>query len=138
MQVSNLQLIHVINLQVHKVGLRFVPVVAYCDRITVPTVIGLVKPMVLLPATILTNLSLQEVTAIITHELAHIRRHDLWMNLAQRIIEAVFFFHPVVWYISRKISQERELCCDDLVVSLGNEPLSYAGALLHMAEFPSW
>jgi beta-lactamase regulating signal transducer with metallopeptidase domain len=133
-RLADPELLKVIADQAVKVGLRIVPVVAYCERVAVPTVVGLVKPMVLLPATILTSLSPNEVAAIITHEFVHIRRYDLWMNLAQRIIESLLFFHPVVWYISRRISQERELCCDDLVVSLGNEPLSYAGALLRMAE----
>ena len=82
----------------------------------------------------MTGLPPDDLAAILRHELAHIRRYDLWMNLLQRVIESLLFFHPVVWLISRRLNAEREECCDDLVVSSGYEPLHYAGALLRMAE----
>lgn len=63
------------------------PVVAYCDRVAVPTVIGVLRPMILLPATLMTGLSPDEFSAILSHELAHIRRYDLWMNLLQRVAD---------------------------------------------------
>ncbi len=127
-------LLESIQVQVIRIGLRIVPVVAYCERVTVPTVIGVLRPMILLPGSLLTGLSTEELTAILGHELAHIRRHDLWMNLLQRLIESLLFFHPVVWWLSRRVSAEREVCCDDLVLRAGHTPMSYAGALLRMAE----
>ena len=98
------------------------------------TVIGMLRPMILLPATLTTGLTTDELSAILSHELAHIRRYDLWMNLLQRIIESLLFFHPVVWFLSHRLSAEREICCDDLVIRSGHQPMNYAGALLRMAE----
>ncbi len=120
--------------QSRQVGLRLAPTVAYCERVAVPMAVGVLRPVVLLPASIMTGLDPEQFAAIISHELAHIRRYDLLMNLIQRLIESLLFFHPVVWYISRRMSAERESCCDDLVVSSGYDPMDYAGALLQMAE----
>ncbi|MEZ6124206.1 MAG: M56 family metallopeptidase [Planctomycetaceae bacterium] len=132
--VTDSVLLALILQQTQNIGLRIVPVVAWCDRVAVPTVIGVLRPMILLPATLTTGLSVDELSAILSHEMAHIRRYDLWMNLLQRIVESVLFFHPVIWLLSRRISAEREICCDDLVIRSGHERMDYAGALLHMAE----
>jgi beta-lactamase regulating signal transducer with metallopeptidase domain len=132
--VSDSALLELIRTQAHRIGLKLVPVVAYCERVAVPTVIGVLRPMILLPATLTTGLTTDELSAILSHELAHIRRYDLWMNLLQRIIESLLFFHPVVWFLSRRLSTEREICCDDLVIRSGHQPMNYAGALLRMAE----
>ncbi|HBO44007.1 MAG TPA: hypothetical protein DD670_08755 [Planctomycetaceae bacterium] len=133
-RVTDAKLLRLISDQADRVRLKCVPVVAYCERVTVPTVLGMLRPIVLLPAAIMTGLTPDDFAAIIRHELAHIRRYDLWMNLLQRVIESLLFFHPVVWFISRRLNAEREVCCDDLVVSSGYEPMDYAGALLRMAE----
>ncbi len=132
--VSDSTLLELIRTQAHRIGLKLVPVVAYCERVAVPTVIGVLRPMILLPATLTTGLTTDELSAILSHELAHIRRYDLWMNLLQRIIESLLFFHPVVWLLSHRLSAEREICCDDLVIRSGHQPMNYAGALLRMAE----
>ena len=132
--VKDSALLALIQSQAQRIGLKFVPVVAYCERIAVPTVIGVLRPMILLPATLTTGLTTDELSAILSHELAHIRRYDLWMNLLQRIIESLLFFHPVVWFLSHRLSAEREICCDDLVIRSGHQPMNYAGALLRMAE----
>jgi beta-lactamase regulating signal transducer with metallopeptidase domain len=132
--VSDSALLELIRTQAHRIGLKLVPVVAYCERVAVPTVIGVLRPMILLPATLTTGLTTDELSAILSHELAHIRRYDLWMNLLQRIIESLLFFHPVVWHLSHRLSAEREICCDDLVIRSGHQPMNYAGALLRMAE----
>ncbi|MFO0999577.1 MAG: M56 family metallopeptidase [Planctomycetaceae bacterium] len=132
--VSDSALCELIRTQARRIGLKLVPVVAYCERIAVPTVIGVVRPMILLPATLTAGLTINELSAILSHELAHIRRYDLWMNLLQRVIECLLFFHPVIWILSRRLSAERELCCDDLVIRSGHQPIFYVGALLRMAE----
>ena len=132
--VTDAKLLQLIADQADRLRLRCVPVVGYCERVAVPTVLGVLRPVVLLPVPVMTGLTPDEFAAIIRHELAHIRRYDLWMNLLQRVIESLLFFHPVVWWISRQISAEREVCCDDLVVSSGCEPMRYAGALLRVAE----
>ena len=132
--VTDVKLLKLIAEQADRVKLKCVPVVAYCERVAVPTVLGVLRPVILLPVPLMTGLAPDDFAAIIRHELAHIRRYDLWMNLLQRVIESLLFFHPVVWFISRRVNAEREGCCDDLVVSSGCEPMHYAGALLRMAE----
>lgn len=132
--VADKDLLALIAEQAGRIGLKYVPLVAWCERVAVPTVVGVLRPVVLLPLPLMTGLRPEDVAVVIRHELAHIRRHDLWMNLIQRVIESLLFFHPVVWLISRRLSTEREMCCDELVVSSGCEPLDYATALLRTAE----
>ena len=98
-------------------------------RVDVPTVIGWLKPVVLLPASALGALSPQQLELILAHELAHIRRHDYLVNLLQTLVETLLFYHPAVWWLSRRIRIERENCCDDLAVSLCGDPVAYANAL---------
>src|SRR5262249_29427109 len=103
-------------------------------RVAVPLVVGVLRPMILLPASLITRLSPSELEAVMAHELAHIRRYDHWLILMQRVLEAGLFFHPVAWYLSRQVHAEREACCDDLVLAAGSEPLVYAQSLLRVAE----
>ena len=105
--------------------------------VDVPTVIGWLKPVVLLPASALAGLSPQQLEAILAHELAHIRRHDYLVNLLQTLVETVLFYHPAVWWLSRRIRIERENCCDDLAVSLCGDPVAYAQALADLEALRS-
>jgi beta-lactamase regulating signal transducer with metallopeptidase domain len=102
--------------------------------VEVPTVIGWIKPVILLPASVLTGLSPQQLEAILAHELAHIRRQDYIVNLLQTLVETLLFYHPAVWWLSRRIRVERENCCDDIAVSLCGDPYSYARALADLEE----
>ena len=102
--------------------------------VEVPTVIGWLKPVVLLPVSALAGLSPLQVEAILAHELAHIRRHDYVVNLLQSLLETLLFYHPAVWWLSRRIRIEREHCCDDLAVSLCGDPVIYARALADLEE----
>jgi len=102
--------------------------------VKVPMVIGWLRPVILLPAGALTGLSPQQLEAIIAHELAHIRRHDYLINLLQAVVETLLFYHPAVWWVSRRIRQEREHCCDDLAVAVCGDALTYARALLEMEQ----
>ena len=86
-------------------------------RVEVPTVIGWLQPVVLLPASALAGMAPKQIEAILAHELAHIRRHDYLVNLLQTLVETLLFYHPAVWWLSRRIRVERENCCDDLAVS---------------------
>ena len=97
--------------------------------IQVPVVIGWLRPMILVPASSLSGLTPQQLELILAHELAHIRRHDHWVNLLQVLIETLLFYHPAVWWISHDIRAERELCCDDLAVATCGNRLAYARAL---------
>jgi len=102
--------------------------------VEVPTVIGWLRPVVLLPATSLTGLSTEQMEMILAHELAHIRRNDFFVNLMQAVIETLLFYHPAVWWISNRIRVEREHCCDDVAVAVSGKPLVYARALTRLEE----
>jgi len=108
--------------------------VAWCARVAVPTVVSLVKPAILLPLSLSSGLSAAQVEMLLLHELAHLRRRDHWINLAQWAIETLLFFHPAVWMISRRVRVERELACDDMVLAAGVGQTPYAESLLRMAE----
>lgn len=99
-----------------------------------PLAFGLLRPVVLLPASAATHLPPDLLEAMIAHELAHIRRHDLWVNLFQRVAETLLFYHPAVWWVSGRMRLERELCCDDLAVSVTGRRVEYAEALVALAR----
>lgn len=101
----------------------------FSDQVQVPMVMGILKPLILLPAATLAQLSAAQLEAILLHELAHIRRNDYLINLLQTIVETILFFNPAVWQVSAAIRREREHCCDDLVLENAPEPLPYATAL---------
>ena len=115
-------------------GLRLAPVLAWCDEVAVPTVIGVLRPTILLPLSLTSGLAPEQVEAVLAHELAHLRRWDHLVNVLQRVLESLLFFHPAVWWVSAKIRLEREHACDDLAVSLGTPRLAYAASLLRVAE----
>ncbi|MAG94665.1 MAG: hypothetical protein CMJ48_13100, partial [Planctomycetaceae bacterium] len=115
-------------------GMRVSPALCRCRDIAVPTVVGILRPTVLLPMSLMAGLRPDQLEAILTHELAHIRRYDYLINILQRVIEAVLFFHPALWWVSRRIRFERENCCDDVVLQLGAEPVRYAELLIDIAE----
>ena len=95
----------------------------------VPTVIGHLRPAILVPVTFLTGLPADQIEALLAHELAHIRRNDYLVSVLQSVAEVVLFYHPAVWWISGQIREEREFCCDDLAVSAGVDVLTYSRAL---------
>jgi len=119
-----------------RLGIRH-PVGVLCSGLAdVPMVVGALKPVILLPAIALTGLSSEQLESILLHELAHVRRRDLLVNLLQGLVEIVLFYHPAVWWISQRVRVERELCCDD-VVTEHVEPVGYARALLLLEEHRS-
>lgn len=103
-------------------------------RVEVPTVIGWLKPVVLVPAGLMAGLSPHQVEALLAHELAHVRRYDYLVNLCQSLVETLLFYHPAVWWISNQIRLEREHCCDDIAVAHCGNAISYARALAELEE----
>jgi HEAT repeat protein/beta-lactamase regulating signal transducer with metallopeptidase domain len=97
--------------------------------VQVPTAIGWLRPVILMPASAVVSLTVRQLEALLAHELAHIRRHDYLINLFQRIIETMLFYHPAVWWVSRQVRIEREHCCDDMAVAVCGDALVYARAL---------
>ena len=100
----------------------------------VPTTIGWLRPVILLPISALTGLTLGQLEAILAHELAHVRRYDYFFNLFQTVVETLLFYHPAVWWISNRIRIERERCCDDIAVKVCGDTRTYARALAVLEE----
>lgn len=117
-----------------KMGLRRSITYLQSQKVRVPTVIGILRPVVLIPAMIISGLPADQLETIIVHELAHIRRHDFLINIMQSIMEALFFYHPVVWIISENVRLEREKCCDDYTIKVCGKVSLYARALAWLSE----
>ena len=107
--------------------------VAVCDRVAAPLLIGVVRPLILLPPAAITGWSVAEIEMALLHELAHLKRWDNLVNLLQRLLESLLFFHPVAWWLSGWVRLERELCCDRLVVARLGRPEAYVEMLVTVA-----
>ncbi len=115
-------------------GLRRRIDVLTTPRAAAPTVIGWARPVILLPVGCLTGLTPEQLETVLAHELAHIRRHDYLVNLLQTLVETLLFYHPAVWWVSRRVRIEREYCCDDLAVSVTGRRVTYVHALATLEE----
>ncbi|HYE89357.1 MAG TPA: M56 family metallopeptidase, partial [Vicinamibacterales bacterium] len=120
-----------------RLQLRRAVLVVESGAVIVPTLIGYVKPVVLLPAVALTGLTPDQLNAILAHELAHVRRHDYLINLLQSIVETLLFYHPATWWVSAQVRAEREHCCDDLAVDVCGDRLVYVSALAELTSIAS-
>jgi bla regulator protein BlaR1 len=115
-----------------KLGVEKVVELYESVHIQTPIVIGYFKPVILMPIGLIAGLSPQQVEVILIHELAHIRRHDYLVNFVQSLGETIFFFNPFVWILSGWIRNERENCCDDVVLQEGYDPQLYANTLFEL------
>ena len=118
----------------HRLRIKKAVTLAQSAHMKTPAVVGWVRPMILLPPAALTGLTVDQLQAILLHELAHIRRYDYLVNLIQIFIETLLFYHPALWWVSRRIRIEREHCCDDTAATALGSPIEYAHALTRMAE----
>jgi uncharacterized protein (TIGR03435 family) len=112
-----------------RVGLHRAIRIVELPQIDVPLVVGCLRPIVVLPIAAISQLNTAQVEAILAHELAHVRRHDYLVNLMQTIAETLLFYHPAVWWLSARIRDEREHCCDDVAVAVCGDRFAYAVAL---------
>jgi beta-lactamase regulating signal transducer with metallopeptidase domain len=115
-------------------GIRRETLLRISSAVAGPITIGALRTMVLLPLSSLTLLGPEELEMVLAHELAHVRRADFLCNIAQTLVETLFFFHPAVWWIGKQIRHERELCCDDLALKICPNPVTYATALFRLEE----
>jgi len=120
------------NRLAQRLALRKAVRVVEFSTVDVPTVLGWLRPVIILPVAAVAQLPPAQVEAILAHELAHVRRHDYLVNLLQRVAEAVLFYHPAIWWISARVREEREHCCDDLAIDICGDRDNYAIALAEL------
>lgn len=123
------------ELLLQKVQLNKAVQIYQSSKVSLPVVIGFLKPIILLPIGLAANLSQKQIEAILAHEIAHIKRNDFIINLLQSILEIVFFFHPAFWWMTGKIREERENCCDDLAIEMIGEKIHLVKALANVESF---
>ncbi|MFT6920249.1 MAG: bla regulator protein BlaR1 [Cognaticolwellia sp.] len=117
-----------------KVGLSRKVALLLSNKTDVPMAIGWLKPVVLIPFSMLSGLTPQQLDMLLLHELAHIRRHDYLVNFLQTLVEILLFFHPAVNWVSKQMRNEREYCSDDVAVQHGGSSLAYAHTLADTAS----
>jgi beta-lactamase regulating signal transducer with metallopeptidase domain len=108
--------------------------IAVSEHITIPGVVGFISPMLILPVSMVSGVPADALQAILAHELAHIRRYDYLVNFCQMVVEAILFFNPAVWWISRQIRIEREACCDNAGIAAIGRRIRYAEVLIGWAQ----
>jgi bla regulator protein BlaR1 len=116
--------------------LRMVKKVAlyFSEHVQIPLTIGHLKPIIIFPIALINNLDNDQVEAILLHELAHIKRHDYLLNILQCVMETILCFNPFVWLISKTIREQREFCCDDMVIDEDCNNYAYSRALFIIAQ----
>jgi beta-lactamase regulating signal transducer with metallopeptidase domain len=117
-----------------KAGLKQAVELVESAMVRTPVVVGFLKPMILFPMGVINRLAPEEVEAILAHELAHVLRHDYIFNIFQSVVEALFYYHPAVWWLSGQIRNERESACDDIAINLISSKMNYAKALVTIQE----
>ena len=103
-------------------------------HVAVPVVVGWLRPVILLPAHALTGLTPDQLRAVLAHELAHVKRHDCLVRACQVVVETLLFYHPATWWVSARIRQESEYCCDEMALTVCGDRHGYARALAMVAE----
>ena len=103
-------------------------------EVSTPSAIGFLRPAVVLPAWVVAEMPASELTHVLAHEISHLRRYDDWTNLLQKVVKALFFFHPAVWWMENRLSLEREIACDDAVIRSTGNARGYAECLARIAE----
>lgn len=116
-------------------GIKGKVLLQFSGKVNVSVMLGHLKPIILLPVALVNQLDIQQLETILLHELAHIKRNDYLWNILQTIMETFLFFNPAAWWLSVKVREEREHCCDDFVVDQSRETISYAHALLTLEEY---
>lgn len=106
-----------------------------CPTLVEPGVFGMVRPVLLLPDGIADRLTPAQMQSIVAHELCHVRHRDNLTSALHMIVEALFWFHPLVWWIGTRLVAERERACDEEVLRMGNEPQVYAEGILKVCQF---
>ena len=125
--------ITLLNRLISRHGLRRKIRLGLSDQIKAPVLIGWIKPFILFPIASVNHLNTEEVEIVLLHEMKHILNHDYLLYLIASMIQSVLYFHPVVWWLMKRMDEEREYRCDDGVLSAGKSPLAYAQTLYKLA-----
>ncbi len=115
-----------------KLGVQLAVRLLASSRVAVPMVVGCLRPVILIPVSVLARLPQDQLEMILAHELGHVRRFDYAFNLLQVVMETLLFYHPAITWMSQRVREEREHCCDDLVVRECGRPATYARALTNL------
>lgn len=118
---------------IEQLKLRIKPLLVISEKIDVPATFGYFKPVLLIPASMLTKLPKEQMEAVLLHELCHIKRSDFLHNIVQILVETLFFYNPFTKWISKDLRKVREKCCDEMVLNFGTKPITYAKALTNIA-----
>ncbi|MCL2641847.1 MAG: M56 family metallopeptidase, partial [Phycisphaerales bacterium] len=116
-----------------RLGVRHAVRLLESSAVRTPVVIGVLRPVILFPASVMSGLSVAQIEAILVHELAHVRHWDCLVRMVQAAAETVLFFHPAVWWVSSRMTQESENCCDEIAVVVCGDREGYARALAQVA-----
>lgn len=108
---------------------------AFTESSLEPGVVGILRPVLLMPVDVIHDLDRDHMEAVLLHELAHVRRHDNLLALIHMLVQAVFWFHPMVWWLGTKLVEERERACDEDVVCFGKKPHVYAESILTICRY---
>lgn len=133
-QVTDASLISLLTKATDAVGVRRQLQLLTNGSIASPIVVGVLRSTIVIPASFLSGVSPELVEAIFAHELSHVRRYDYPINLMQSVVETLFFYHPMVWWLSGRLREERENCCDDMAASAMRNPVTVGRALLAIEE----
>lgn len=117
-----------------RLGIRRAVALFGSELVDVPVVAGFLRPAIFVPAALFTGMPAEQLEYLLIHELAHIRRFDYAVNLVQKAVEGLLFYHPAVWWVSRILRTERENCCDDAVVEMRGNAREYAAVLTSLEE----
>lgn len=104
------------------------------SMVSLPMIMGVLKPVILIPASLVSGFSQQQLETILAHELAHLKRHDFLLNGLQSVLDVIYFFHPAMWLLSAQIRKERENCCDDMALEVSGNKLLLAKTLVQLQE----
>lgn len=132
--IPNTELLNRFNALAKQINLTRTPKLLISLKVDVPMAIGWLKPVVLLPASMVTGLNSAQLEMLLLHELAHIRRYDYLVNFLQTLVELLFFFHPSVAWVAKQMRNEREYCSDDIAVQHCGDPIAYAHTLADTAS----
>lgn len=122
-----------VDASIHQGTFRSIPI-RFCGVTAEPGLVGLFRPSIVLPKRLVAELSPRQIHAICVHEWSHARRHDNLTATIQTLIQAIFWFHPLVWWLGSRLLEAREQACDEAVIADGSDPKTYAYAMLSVCR----